>query len=137
MADDRTVLEVLSDADCTALLESHHFGRIAVLVDNAPVIFPVNYVYQQGRIAIRTDPGTKLAGAAQGRVAFEIDAVDEGSRSGWSVLVRGTGYDATDTIDLMSVYAKRFPVDTWVPGTPTRWITIEPSTITGRRVRQA
>ena len=137
MPDDRVVLDVLSEADCTALLESHHFGRIAVVVDGAPVIFPVNYVYQQGRIAIRTDAGTKLAGAAQGRVAFEIDAVDEGARSGWSVLVKGTGYDATDTIDLMSVYVRRFPVDTWVPGTRTRWIRIEPSTITGRRVRQA
>jgi hypothetical protein len=137
MPDDRVVLDVLSEADCTALLESHHFGRIAVVVGGAPVIFPVNYAYEQGRIAIRTDAGTKLAGAAQGRVAFEIDAVDEGSRSGWSVLVQGTGYDATDSIDLMSVYVRRFPVDTWVPGTPTRWIRIEPSAITGRRVRQA
>ena len=137
MPDDRVVFDVLSEADCTALLESHHFGRIAVLVDGAPVIFPVNYVFQQERIAIRTDPGTKLAGAAQGRVAFEIDAVDESSRSGWSVLVKGTGYDATDTIDLASVYVRRFPVDTWVPGTQTRWIRIEPSSITGRRVRQA
>jgi uncharacterized protein len=137
MADDRVVLDVLSETDCTALLESHHFGRIAVVVDGAPVIFPVNYVYQQGRIAIRTDPGTKLSGAAQGRVAFEIDAIDEDSRSGWSVLVKGTGYDATDSIDLMSVYVRRFAVDTWVPGSRTRWIRIEPSSVTGRRIRHA
>jgi uncharacterized protein len=137
MAEEQTILEVLSEADCTALLQSHHFGRIAVLVDGAPVIFPVNYVFEQGRIAIRTDPGTKLVGAAQGHVAFEIDTVDDGSRTGWSVLVKGTGYDATDTIDLESVHVRRFPVDTWLPGTPTRWIRIEPSAVTGRRIRPA
>lgn len=137
MPEERMILEVLSEADCTALLESNHLGRIAVLFDGAPVIFPVNYVYSQGRVGIRTDPGTKLVGAAQGPVAFEIDAVDEGSRTGWSVLVKGTGYDVTDSVDLVSVHVRRFPVDTWVPGAKSRWIRIEPGSITGRKVRPA
>ncbi len=137
MPEERMILEVLSEADCRALLESNHLGRIAVLFDGAPVIFPVNYVYSQGRVGIRTDPGTKLVGAAQGPVAFEIDAVDEGSRTGWSVLVKGTGYDVTDSVDLVSVHVRRFPVDTWVPGAKSRWIRIEPGSITGRKVRPA
>ena len=76
MGDRGVTIEELDETACAELLGAHHFGRIAVMVDGSPVIFPVNYLYQDGRVAIRTDPGTKLTGAAMGSVAFEIDEVD-------------------------------------------------------------
>jgi len=50
------------------------------------VIFPVNYALDEGAVVFRTDPGSKLDAMAGGaRVQF---AVDEGSRTGWSMVVR-------------------------------------------------
>jgi uncharacterized protein len=135
MADGNPVFEELSEAECTQLLASHHFGRLGVVSDGSVSIFPVNYVFADGRVAIRTDPGTKLSAAALGRVAFEIDEADEPARTGWSVLLQGTGYDVTDSIDTASEQVRQFPVDTWAPGHKASWLRIEPSSITGRRIR--
>jgi uncharacterized protein len=137
MAEDDPVFEELSETECTELLADHHFGRLGVVSDGSVVIFPVNYVFADGRVAIRTDPGTKLSAAALGRVAFEIDAVDEPARTGWSVLLQGTGYDVTDSIDTASEQMRQFPVDTWAPGHKASWLRLEPSSITGRRIRPA
>jgi nitroimidazol reductase NimA-like FMN-containing flavoprotein (pyridoxamine 5'-phosphate oxidase superfamily) len=137
MGSDPTVYEEIDQAACEALLEKNHFGRIAVVSGGAPDVFPVNYVFHDGRVAIRTDPGTKLDAAALGRVAFEIDDVDEAARTGWSVVVKGTGYDVTESMDDVSEEIRRYFVDTWVPGVRTRWIRIEPTSITGRRLRPA
>jgi nitroimidazol reductase NimA-like FMN-containing flavoprotein (pyridoxamine 5'-phosphate oxidase superfamily) len=48
-------------------------GRVAVMVDGHPEIFPVNSVVDAaGDIFFRTDPGTKLDGAARADViSFE------------------------------------------------------------------
>ena len=131
------IMEVLSEADCFDLLASHHFGRIGVVVGGRPMIFPVNYFFEDGRVAIRTDPGTKLSAAAQGQVAFEIDGIDEAARAGWSVVVTGAGYEVTDALDDVSEALRRFPVDTWAPGQMARWIRIEPQAVTGRRLGPA
>jgi nitroimidazol reductase NimA-like FMN-containing flavoprotein (pyridoxamine 5'-phosphate oxidase superfamily) len=130
---DRSI-ETLSEEDCVSLLTAHHFGRLGVVSDGSPLIFPVNYLFDQGRIAVRTDPGTKLTAGNLAKVSFEIDAVDDGARTGWSVLVLGTAYDVTDSIDEISSNIRRFPVDTWAPGARTRWIRIEPTSISGRRI---
>jgi len=137
VGDRDTTIEELGEAACDELLGAHHFGRIAVIVDGSPVVLPVNYFYQDGRVAIRTDPGTKLTAAAMGNVAFEIDGVDDESRTGWSVLVRGTGFDVTDSLDGVSEEIRRFPVDTWAPGDKACWIRIEPQIVTGRRISPA
>jgi hypothetical protein len=136
MARDASI-ESLDESACVELLETHHFGRLGFLMGGDPMILPVNYVYSDGRVAIRTDPGTKLAAVALARVAFEIDEIDEGGRRGWSVLVQGTGYDITDSIDPESESIRAFPVDAWAPGPKANWIRVEPRTITGRRVRPA
>lgn len=135
MTEPEMMLEVLSEAECLELLAGHHFGRIGVIADGRPIIFPVNYVFDEGRVALRTDPGTKLTAAAQGHVAFEADEIDESSRTGWSVLVTGVGYDVTDALDATSVAARRFPVDTWAPGQKSHWIRIDPDHVSGRRLR--
>ncbi len=129
------VIEVLSPEQCQDLLGRHHFGRIGVVSGGAPVIFPVNYVYRDGRIAIRTDGGTKLSAAALAQVAFEIDGVDDHDRTGWSVLVRGTGYDVTDSVDEVSAHLREAALDTWAPGDREHWVRVEPASITGRRIR--
>jgi nitroimidazol reductase NimA-like FMN-containing flavoprotein (pyridoxamine 5'-phosphate oxidase superfamily) len=134
---DETVFEEIPEPECLELLAAGGFGRLAVVVDGGPEVFPVNYVFDAGRVAIRSDPGTKLTAAALGRVAFEIDAVDEADRTGWSVVVQGTGHDISDSVDEISEIMRTLAVDTWAPGEKANWIRIEPSRVTGRRVRKA
>ncbi len=135
MDDGGIVVDELTEEECTELLGAHHFGRIGLVYSGTQLIFPVNYVFEDGRVAIRTAPGTKLAAAAQGHVAFEIDGIDETARTGWSVLVSGVGYEVTDAVDEASEDLRRFPVDTWAPGQRSHWIRVEPTNISGRRLR--
>jgi nitroimidazol reductase NimA-like FMN-containing flavoprotein (pyridoxamine 5'-phosphate oxidase superfamily) len=128
-------VDVLATDECVELLSAHHFGRVAVDGQGGPAIFPINYVWESGQIAIRTGRGSKLTEAAQSTIAFEIDDAEEASRSGWSVLVVGTAYEVTDSIDEMSEELRRLPVDSWVPGDKTAVVRIEPRAITGRAVR--
>ncbi len=126
--------EELTIEECLAQLKTHQFGRIAVKGPEGMAIFPVNYFFSNGHIAIRTDPGTKLSAAVQSQVAFEIDEVDELTRTGWSVLVKGTAYEVTDSVDEESRAIRDLPVDPWA-GDKSRWLRIEPEAITGRTVR--
>ena len=130
-----SALEELSEGTCKELLQANHFGRIAVNGSEGPEIFPVNYWYEDDRIAIRTSPGTKLAAAAQNVVGFEIDHVDDEARSGWSVLVVGNAYEVTNSIDTISVAVQGAPIDSWAPGPKTSLVRIEPRSISGRVLR--
>lgn len=125
----------LNPEECAQLLGRHHFGRIAVRESDGLAIYPVNYTWYDGHVAIRTSRGRKLIEMAQSEVAFEIDAIDEPARTGWSVLVTGAGYEVTDSVDDVSKEMRELPVDTWVPGSNECWLRIEPRSITGRRVQ--
>jgi nitroimidazol reductase NimA-like FMN-containing flavoprotein (pyridoxamine 5'-phosphate oxidase superfamily) len=128
------VLEALTRDECLDLLAGQTFGRLSVVVDGGPDIFPVNYVLDGDTIAVRTDPGTKLTAAGIRRVAFEVDDVDADSHTGWSVVVRGLGYDITEAIDDRSVRTRTLVLMPWAPGPKTQWIKILHTEISGRRL---
>lgn len=129
------VLEEIDEGECRELLMSHHVGRIGVVLDNGqPLVLPVNYAFDGDRVAIRSDPGSKLTAANLGLVAFEIDGVDDDRRRGWSVLVQGRGYEVTESLDVVSEALRTLPVDPWAPGDKACWIRIDPRTISGRRL---
>ena len=134
MPDGSGIYQELSNRECLDLLGAHHFGRIAVVNDAQPIAFPVNYTLDGDAVVFRTDPGTKLNGAAMGRVAFEIDGSDEATRSGWSVIVQGVGNDITDTLDHRSAQLRLLEVQPWAPGEKARWVEVLPQSITGRRL---
>ena len=134
MGEQERQLEDLGAAECRRLLGEHEVGRIGVVVEGWPVVLPVNYVFDGHRVAIRSDPGSKLTASDLGRVAFEIDGIDEGGRRGWSVLVQGRGFDITDAADEVSELMRRLPVDPWAPGQKVHWIRIDPERVTGRRL---
>lgn len=88
---DRQGLGLLDRATCERLLDATPVGRVAFTVDGAPVVLPVNHVRHGLTIGFRCAPGSKLDAAREvGPVAFEVDAFDPATRSGWSVLVLGT-----------------------------------------------
>src|SRR4029453_19307331 len=87
--DSPTGLEVLDHDECLRLLAADEVGRLALVDGGAPVVFPVNYGLDGEAIVFRTAPGTKLAVGPRGPVAFEVDAFDRTTRTGWSIVATG------------------------------------------------
>jgi nitroimidazol reductase NimA-like FMN-containing flavoprotein (pyridoxamine 5'-phosphate oxidase superfamily) len=130
-------MQELDEEECAALLAGEQVGRIGVVVDGQPLVFPVNYVFAEGTVLIRTGYGSLLSGAALGLVAFEIDGFDGGRRTGWSVLVQGVGHDVTDALDTKSEQLQRLEVSPWAPGAKPRLLRIDAKRISGRRFGSA
>ena len=61
-ADDWPWVEYLGQPECWQLLSECAVGRVGVVVDSAPEIYPVNHVVDNHTIVFRTDPGNKLWG---------------------------------------------------------------------------
>lgn len=120
----------LTEADCLQLLASTEVGRVGVIVDGQPFIFPVIYVLD-GRYVVFHTNWAKLSGFCH--VAFEIDSFDPTTRSRWSVLVQGMGHDITGSIDRTSEHLQTVPVVPWVPGPTSRLMRIEAETVSGWR----
>jgi uncharacterized protein len=82
----------LKPAECQALLNRHHVGRLALTYQDRIEILPIHFVHEDGWIYGRTDIGSKLYLAAHNRwVAFEIDEV-EGMFDWRSVVAKGGLY---------------------------------------------
>lgn len=129
--------EEIPGAECRRLLADHELGRLAVVVEGTPFIFPVNYAFYDDAVVFRTDPGTKLAGSALGRVAFEIDGVDAQGGGGWSVVVQGVSTEIGDALDARSERLRDLAVQPWAPGPKARWVALQADSVTGRRVRRS
>jgi hypothetical protein len=130
-------LEPIAHDECLDLLRAHSLGRIAIVVDEFPVVLPVNYRLIETAhatwVGLRTRPGNIIDRAPM-HAAFEIDGSDEFHHAGWSVLVRGTLHhvdpDAADFRD-------RFDPQPWLDVERDAWLIIEPFAITGRRLHPA
>jgi nitroimidazol reductase NimA-like FMN-containing flavoprotein (pyridoxamine 5'-phosphate oxidase superfamily) len=130
-------LEDLEFDTCLRLLRENSIGRIAVVVDGAPIVLPVNYRLVETNgvtwLAVRTRPGNVLD-RPPAVVALEVDAIDSIRQQGWSVLVRGTlqrvDSDAAD-------FRTRFDSEPWLRAGRDAWLVIEPFTITGRQLHAA
>ena len=125
---------VLPREECLALLASHTFGRLAVAMDS-PVIRPVNYVFDERSqaVAFRTADGSKFhAMLVNGNAAFEIDGIDAGSRTGWSVIIVGMTEEVTSPGEVRRL--DRLGLETWTPGRKAHWMRIRAWTVTGRRI---
>jgi nitroimidazol reductase NimA-like FMN-containing flavoprotein (pyridoxamine 5'-phosphate oxidase superfamily) len=131
------IYEELSREECVALLAAGGIGRVAGVVNGKPFVLPVNFTALGDTVVFRTSPGTKLAGAGFGPVAFEIDAVDEDRRTGWSVIVYGVGTEITGALDRQSEALRQLELEPWVPGEHAHWVAIQAESITGRRLRRS
>jgi uncharacterized protein len=127
-------IEKLSLEECLGLLRSGSVGRIGVVVDEFPVVLPINYrlVETSGRtwVALRTRPGNVIE-QASANVAFEIDGIDPAQKQGWSVLVRGTVHHVEAGT---AYFRERWDSHPWLTAERDAWLIVSPVAITGRRV---
>jgi len=129
----------LTYQECLDLLRSERVGRIGVIVEDQPLIFPVNYrviedidgatIPRLVWVALRTRAGNVIDRSPM-FVAFEIDHFDHAQRLGWSVLLSGTLQPVDDAA---AEFAGRFDPGPWLDDRD-RWLAIEPTRVTGRRI---
>jgi nitroimidazol reductase NimA-like FMN-containing flavoprotein (pyridoxamine 5'-phosphate oxidase superfamily) len=130
-------LEELPLDDCLTFLRGHEVGRVAVIVDDFPIVLPVNYrlLELSGRtwLVLRTRPGGVID-QTPANAAFEIDGIEPSMRRGWSVLVRGL----LQRVDPEAAELReRFDPEPWMDTDRDAWLAIEPFTISGRRLHAA
>ena len=121
--------------ECASLVAAERLGRLAVLVDGRPEIFPIHHVYDEetGSVAFPTNDRTKLHGALNWPfVAFEVDGMEMDPPSGWSVLVVGRAEEMTDQDAIARLSARRTAV--WRAEEGAFWVRIRPTKMTGRRI---
>ena len=108
--DQRTGLEVLDWDECLALLGRSSLGRIAVVMNGRPLIFPVNFALDGDAIVLRTDPGTKLYGARNGPVAtprYLREVMWPAAKKGMAKAARGDADFAMCVMPLVATAADR------------------------------
>jgi nitroimidazol reductase NimA-like FMN-containing flavoprotein (pyridoxamine 5'-phosphate oxidase superfamily) len=133
LVDPRTWMQQLTAEQCWDLLAGVPVGRLAVLVDSLPEVYPVNFAVDGRSIVFRTDEGNKLRGLGRSpSVCFEADELDVEAKSGWSVLVKGTAREITDSEERRR--AEALSLEFWARGAKSRWVRIEPFAISGRRI---
>lgn len=131
MANDR-ITDIGPDG-CIALLAQNHFGRVAVNDDQGPVVLPVNYVLDGDAIVFRSAEGTKVhAAVRRAPGSFEIDSIDERTRTGWSVVVRGDLTEISDADELARV--RKLPLRPFIGGDRERFVRLEARDVSGRRI---
>ena len=122
--------------ECLRLLASNRFGRLAVNIGTGPpVIRPVNDSFDEPlqSVVFRTAPGSKFHALLQSaEAAFEIDGIDEGSRTGWSVIMHGVTGEITNPNDVRRLDG--LGLQPWAPGHKAHWVHIRAWTVSGRRI---
>jgi len=128
-------LTELGEAEFWALLVSGSVGRVGFRDDDGPVVLPVNYVVDGETVLFATASYGRMARYLRDEpVAFEVDAAEPQTHSGWSVLVRGNA-SFVDYEDLPEDAAGR-PAP-WPRGARTLFVRVTPTSVTGRRLGHA
>ena len=125
----------LTPRDCEDHLARTTMGRLGVVVDGRPEIFPVNHGFdaESGSVVFATNTSTKFNAIQHWPwVAYEVDGLDPDNDWAWSVLVVGRAEEITDEDEVARLRPLR--QGSWVTREEMRWVRIIPSKITGRRV---
>jgi nitroimidazol reductase NimA-like FMN-containing flavoprotein (pyridoxamine 5'-phosphate oxidase superfamily) len=126
-------MELLSETQCWELLGGSPVGRIGVLVDSAPEIYPVNHAVDGQTIVFRTEPGAVLRALNRSpAVSFQVDDFDAATSTGWSVLVKGAAREVTSAQEERPLLG--LDLRYWAVGPKPVWVRIEPAEVTGRRI---
>lgn len=123
---------ILSSANCWSYLRRGEIGRLAVIIDDAPEIFPINFAVQHSAIVFRSAEGSKIDALLHtSRVALEVDGFEPESNTAWSVVLKGRAKPINDTDELLDTLS--LDVFPWQPGAKNRFIRIDAEVVTGRR----
>jgi len=131
-----TTFEPLDADECWELVgvaAATGVGRVGFESDAGPQVLPVNFAVARRSIVLRTAGSTMLHRLGTGAdVAFEVDHLQPGHRTGWSVVVHGRMWPLHDPDRLLAADVLR--LHPWAAGDRDRWMRIVPGSITGRAI---
>ena len=128
-----TALKVIDETECRRLLESATLGRLGFAARSLPVVLPVNYLVDAGRLLFATEASTIVAAAINTDVAcLEIDDHDALDHTGWSVLVTGQLREVSDAET--AEIAQRLALALWRPMPSPHVLALSIDMISGRRL---
>ena len=132
-ANEKDLLEVLSDARCWELLPTKPVGRVAFSMNALPAVLPVNYRVHDGDVQFFTGTGAKLRAAFdRAVVAFEVDDYDPAAETGWDVLVIGIARAVTDADQIQD--ALEAGLRPWAGGHRGHLVSVRAQLISGRQI---
>jgi nitroimidazol reductase NimA-like FMN-containing flavoprotein (pyridoxamine 5'-phosphate oxidase superfamily) len=126
-------LATLGEPACWELLPDSGLGRLAwANPDGRILVVPVNYGRDGHTIIVRTGDTELLDRARTGtRAAFQVDELEQGLRSGWTILINGT-LSEVDDVDRAERLARL--VDPWLREPRPHVLLLRATQVTGRRV---
>ncbi|GAA0227221.1 hypothetical protein GCM10009527_024480 [Actinomadura nitritigenes] len=134
----RPVPEELDRQECLRLIAPGGIGRIAFDDGEGPTVIPVNYAVDGESVVFRTSLEGRLnrslltaVPGGQVRAAFEVDAFQDSTHEGWSVLVRGGAKPLGAEEKERAVR-----VDPWAGGQREAWFRLTAMEVSGRRLRR-
>ena len=121
---------VLSDEESWELLATEKVGRLVVVVDGYPEIYPVNYAVRDRKVYFRSAEGSKLAElTVYPQVAFQVDHIE--ASEAWSVVIHGRAHILQHFSDVQAVDA--LGLTPWVPDSKFNYVELIASETAGRR----
>jgi len=125
-------MEELALAECQSRLQEGGVGILALVGEGAPLLRPVNFVVQEGRIVIRTGEGRIFDAARDAEPAsFVISEVDRFEHTGWSVVVTGRLESCESLDELVDL-----PLRPWARATKDRFVALAIAEVSGRRIAE-
>lgn len=128
-ADTSRRLHDLAADECWSLAASRTVGRLAWSGSEGPVVIPVNFTVDGQHVHVRTAAYSTIARECDdSQVAFEVDDLDEVSRTGWSVLMRGVAH-----LDYEGGHHPDDP-EVWPAGARALRVSVDVDLVSGRRL---
>src|SRR4051794_28580869 len=119
-------ISLMAEAECRDVLREAEIGRLAWVEPSGEInVVPVNVVVHDGLVVLRTSDAVAERLLAAPQVAFEFDDLHADTRSGCSVLVRGT---------LSELAADTVSPTPWAGDSRERVLGLPVERVTGRRV---
>ncbi|MGO4204576.1 pyridoxamine 5'-phosphate oxidase family protein [Rhodococcus sp. TAF43] len=130
MQDRTNPVAALTEQDALDLLSTERLGRLILVTDDRPDVYPVNYVVHDGKIYFRTAEGDKLTELTlKPMTTFQVDHAD--ATSAWSIVVHGIARTLVRFDEINA--AEEFALQSWVPTAKYNFVQIRPTEIHGRR----
>ncbi|WP_077490718.1 pyridoxamine 5'-phosphate oxidase family protein [Sinomonas mesophila] len=122
-------VRILTDAESWELLAHARHGRLATHAAGELDIVPINVKAVDGKLYVRTIPGTKLAELViDPTVAFEADGVTDDEA--WSVVVKGRARMLETSAEIEA--AEAVGIESWLPALRNIYVEITPEHVEGR-----
>lgn len=124
----------LGRQECLDRLRQAPIGRVVHTQNALPAVLPVNFSLDaQFAVLLRTSPESELVRSIDGVVvAFEVDAVDAVTHSGWSVVVTGHATLVDDPAEHQ--HLTRTGPRSWIASPQDVFIRIASELVTGREL---